>query len=62
MAIEMTGASNALMVDDSEYDYKGAVKVNVDFVGVLYGFGFKLDASYPFKTVNTPMELLQIII
>lgn len=61
-AIEMTEASKALMVGDSEYDYQGALEANVDFVGVLYGFGFKRDKPYSFKTVSTPMDLLYYIV
>ncbi len=57
-AIEMTGASKVLMIGDSEYDFRGAMDANVDFVGVLYGFGFKKDESYMFQTIDSPKELL----
>ncbi len=57
-AIEMTGATKALMVGDSEYDYQGAEEANVDFVGVLYGFGFRKDESYSFRTIDSPKGLL----
>lgn len=30
-----------VMIGDSLYDYEGAVEAGVDFIGVLYGFGFK---------------------
>lgn len=60
-AMEAVGASRAVMVGDSEYDYQGALDAGVDFVGVLYGFGFRKDESYPFRTVNSPTELLEIL-
>ena len=61
-AMEYTGTSKAVMVGDSEYDYHGAVSAGVDFIGVLYGFGFKKDFDYPFKSVQEPKELLDYII
>ena len=60
-AIEMTEASKALMVGDSEYDYQGAVEANVDFVGVLYGFGFDGKSNYQFQTVGRPTDILEIL-
>ena len=59
--IEMTRASKALMVGDSEYDYRGALEAKVDFVGVLYGFGFLSGNEYFFRTINNPKALLDII-
>lgn len=60
-AMYAVGASSAVMVGDSEYDYQGAMEANVDFIGVLYGFGFKEGESYPFKTISSPIDLLGII-
>ena len=33
--------SDTVLVGDSEYDELGALEVGIDFLGVLYGFGFK---------------------
>ena len=60
-AMKAVGASCTVMVGDSEYDYQGAIEADVDFVGVLYGFGFRKDQSYPFRTASLPIELLDII-
>jgi phosphoglycolate phosphatase len=60
--IEYMGGSNAVMVGDSEYDYIGASAANVDFIGVLYGFGFHKNGSYSFKTILQPKDLLPLII
>lgn len=61
-AIDMVGATNALMVGDSEYDFQGATEAKVDFVGVLYGFGFKETNAYPFASIKKPKELLDIVV
>ena len=61
-AMRTTGVSSALMVGDSTYDYYGATEARVDFVGVLYGFGFRKGIVYPFPTVNEPCELLKLIL
>lgn len=61
IAMEYIGASNAVMVGDTEYDYQGALKVGIEFFGVLYGFGFKEEESYSFKTVNKPIDLLNVL-
>lgn len=49
-----------LMVGDSRYDYEGAVSAGVDFVGVLYGFGFESKKKYPFSTVEQVEELMDL--
>lgn len=60
-AMFFLGVNKAVMIGDSEYDYKGAIEANVDFLGVLYGFGFsKGSQSYPFETISSPKELLEI--
>lgn len=58
---EYTGLSNAVMVGDSEYDFLGARDANVDFIGVLYGFGFEKGRVYPFRTIAQPEDLLPLI-
>ena len=54
-----TGAQKVLMVGDTEYDYEGAKKAGVDFIGVTYGFGFKENGGYPFRVFENPMSLLE---
>lgn len=46
-----TGKS--ILVGDSSYDHIGATEAGIDFLGVLYGFGFAPENSYPFDTVMT---------
>ena len=57
--------NNVLMVGDSEYDFEGAVNVGVDFIGVLYGFGFKKEDaeiySSRIKFIQEPKELLNLV-
>ena len=58
-------ANNVLMVGDSVYDFEGAVKVGVDFIGVLYGFGFKKEDvefySSKIEFIREPKELLNLV-
>lgn len=55
--------SETILVGDSEYDADGAAQASVDFLAVLYGFGFKdpdvvrtLD-----KTAHTAYEMADMI-
>ena len=57
-----TNAKNAVLVGDSPYDYEGAIAAGIDFIGVLYGFGFKECESYPFATIKSPADLLCLLI
>lgn len=57
-AMEYVGLSDAVMVGDSKYDYHGALEAGVDFIGALYGFGFKNGEDYSFKTISKPIDLL----
>lgn len=59
--IDMTEASKALMVGDSEYDYNGASEAGITFIGVTYGFGFKKGESYSFKIANSISDLEKIL-
>ena len=59
--IRMTGARKPIMIGDTDYDYLGAKEVGVDFLGVTYGFGFIRGRDYPFKTVDSPVELLKVV-
>ena len=54
-----TDAPNVLMVGDTEYDYEGAKKAGVDFIGVTYGFGFKKNEKYPFRVFKNPVDLME---
>ena len=49
------------MVGDSIYDFEGAMAVGVDFIGVLYGFGFHDRLEFPFTTVFHPIDLCALI-
>ena len=43
---------NVLMIGDSKYDELGAKEINVDFISVLYGFGFNKDNKTEFFIEN----------
>ena len=47
----------AILIGDSIYDHIGATEARIDFLGVLYGFGFAPENSYPFDTVMTVEEI-----
>ena len=51
-AMKLMHSSEAVMIGDTEYDYAGAVEAGVDFIGVLYGFGFRAGTDYHFRTVS----------
>ena len=54
--------NNAVMIGDSFHDANGAKLLGIDFIGVTYGFDFKIKEDvykYPcIGSVNTPQELL----
>lgn len=52
----------AVVVGDSLYDFTGAQEAGTEFIGVLYGFGFRKGESYPFKSISRPAELLSLLI
>ena len=52
---------DAILVGDSNNDYIGSNQSGVDFIGVTYGFGFKPDEMYDFKTVDNCSELLNLL-
>ena len=56
-----TNAKKAVLVGDSPYDYEGAIAAGIDFIGVLYGFGFKECEAYPFATIKAPADLLCLL-
>lgn len=54
--------NETVLVGDSKNDLLGAEKAGVNFIGVTYGFGFKTNENYTFKTVDdTKMLLSQIV-
>ena len=56
-----TKADKAIMVGDSSYDYEGAVRSGIDFIGVSYGFGFSDNIKYPFLIARKPEEIMCLI-
>lgn len=63
LAIERTRTTkHVLMIGDSKYDYEGAVAAGVDFLGVLYGFGFERFGEYPFATISQPKDIEKYIL
>ncbi len=46
-----------ILVGDSEYDADGAEKANIEFVGVLYGFGLSEQLKYNYSVVNSVFKL-----
>ena len=52
---------NPVLVGDTDYDLQGARSVNIDFIGVTYGFGFSCEESYNFPVVGRPLDLLGIL-
>jgi len=62
LAIKKTSTTGkVVLVGDSQYDYDGAQEAGIDFIGVLYGFGFHTGELYPFVTVDTPMQVLGLL-
>lgn len=59
--MDVCNSHKCLMVGDSFYDYYGAVKAKVDFIGVLYGFGFNKKEDYNFKTIYSPLQLIELL-
>ena len=58
LAIARTNTTGkAILVGDSTYDHVGAVEAGIDFVGVLYGFGFAPGIDYPFATTTDTAAL-----
>lgn len=45
-ARNMLGNGKSVIVGDTIYDYKGAVDAGVDFIPVLYGFGFSSESEF----------------
>ena len=61
IAQQQTDSKATVLVGDSAYDYEGAMAAGIDFIGALYGFGFKESEVYSFDTIKAPVELLSIL-
>lgn len=44
--------SVVVLIGDSMYDAEGAEEADVDFIGVLYGFGLHIENNYQFTVIN----------
>jgi len=57
--------NRVLMVGDTIYDAEGAEKIKLDFLGVLYGFGFKgngdLSSITNIGAVKNPLEIIGFV-
>lgn len=51
----------SLYVGDTNGDLKGSAECGMEFIGVTYGFGFKPEDRYDFKTVDSCGELLEYL-
>lgn len=60
-AMECVNCSEAIMIGDTEYDYRGALAAGIGFIGVLYGFGFDRNGVYPFPTAERAIDLLDVM-
>jgi phosphoglycolate phosphatase len=57
----LLGKSDCIFIGDSEYDAKGAEEVGVDFIGVLYGFGFRREGDLKkYKNVACVKQIKEI--
>jgi phosphoglycolate phosphatase len=45
MSCLLLDRSDCVLIGDSEYDAIGAREAGMDFIGVLYGFGFRIEAD-----------------
>jgi phosphoglycolate phosphatase len=61
----LTDSREAVMVGDTHLDAQSAAKVGVDFIGVTYGFGYRVPADVDDPTAigaaATPLEVVQVI-
>lgn len=53
---------DALMIGDTMSDFTSANELNVDFIGVTWGFGFTEQCDYPFQVIKDISELQSIIL
>ena len=62
-SLDKATPEGALMIGDRKYDVLGARELNIDTLGVLWGFGSKkeLDESGALMLAGTPSELLLLL-
>lgn len=62
---DISDYSSVVMIGDTLYDAIGAAEINLDFIAVTYGFGFKPNVSSKNKYIgyaDTPMDILKLIV
>lgn len=62
-SMSVTDISKAIMIGDRKYDIEGANNLNMDSIGVLYGYGSFEELSKAGATYikETPMDLYEIL-
>lgn len=57
------GQGNAILIGDTMYDFNGAKEAGIDFLAVLYGFGFskKIMEVGDMLAVGSPIEILSVL-
>ena len=50
-------SANLTTANGLDLDHTGAMEAGIDFLGVLYGFGFAQGNSYPFDTAATVADV-----
>ena len=57
--------NSIVMIGDTSHDLKGASELNIDFIGVTYGFGFKSNEKHKYDFMgiaDTPMQVSNLIL
>lgn len=58
----ITSPKEAVLIGDTEHDALGAEALNMDFIGVTYGFGFKnLDDINKYKNIGMAKNAIEIL-
>lgn len=55
------GVTEVIMIGDTMEDYRATIKNDCDFIGVLYGFGFRDKTNYTFDTVSRSSQLIALL-
>jgi len=61
-ACKSIGEGKTVLVGDTLYDLKGALETNIDFIPVLYGFGFTNGDKLNLQTADSPKQILEILL
>ncbi len=63
-AKHILGSGNAILIGDTMYDYNGAKEAGIDFLAVLYGFGFtkKVVEAENMLAVSSTQEIVACFI